>query len=77
MNSTQSNTGLIINLCLNYGGRVEILDAVKGIAEKVSKGEMEIDEISEEKFSDFLYTKGLSDPCKSNIIFIQIFYLSL
>ncbi len=62
MNSTQSNTGLIINLCLNYGGRVEILDAAKGIAEKVSKGEMDIDEISEEKFSDFLYTKRLPDP---------------
>lgn len=62
MNSTQSNTGLIINLCLNYGGRVEILDAAKGIAEKVSKGEMGIDEISEEKFSDFLYTKRLPDP---------------
>lgn len=62
VNSTQLNTGLIINLCLNYGGRVEILDAVKGIAERVSKGEMGIDEISEEKFSDFLYTKGLNDP---------------
>jgi len=59
---TKGNTGLIVNLALNYGSRFEILKAVKNIAEEAKMGNLGIDEIDENKFSQFLYTKGLPDP---------------
>lgn len=59
---TRHNTGLILNLALSYGGRSEIMKAVKGIAEKVRDGELYIEDVDEEIFSDFLYSKNLPDP---------------
>ncbi len=59
---TNSNQGLCLNIALNYGARLEILSSVKAIAEMVSKGQMSIDEITEESFSDMLYTQGIPDP---------------
>ena len=59
---TKNNTGLILNLALNYGGRTEILDAVKKIAEDVRKNQLDPEKLSEEKFSQYLYTKYLPDP---------------
>jgi len=59
---TQKNTGLILNLALNYGGRQEIVQAAKRIALSVKNEKLEIDEIDEEKFKSFLYTSGLPDP---------------
>ncbi|MEA3297097.1 MAG: polyprenyl diphosphate synthase, partial [candidate division Zixibacteria bacterium] len=59
---TRGNKGLVLNLALNYGGRTEILDAVKAIANIVKAGRMEPHEIDEELFSTFLYTAGLPDP---------------
>ncbi|MCK4403855.1 MAG: isoprenyl transferase [candidate division Zixibacteria bacterium] len=59
---TKNNTGLILNLALNYGGRTEILDAVKKIAEDVRKKRLDPEELSEENFSHYLYTKDLPDP---------------
>ncbi|MDH4122633.1 MAG: polyprenyl diphosphate synthase [Thermoplasmata archaeon] len=50
------------NLAIAYGGREEILHAIKKIAERVKKGEMKIDDISEDTFSSMLYTKDLPDP---------------
>lgn len=57
MNDTCSNTGLVVNFCLNYGGRSEIVDATKKIGMKLLNGEIGIDDIDEEFFSCNLYNK--------------------
>jgi len=59
---TRNNQGLVLTLALNYGGRAEILDAVKGIANSVRAGLVEIPDIDEQLFSDFLYTADMPDP---------------
>lgn len=59
---TRNNQGLVLTLALNYGGRSEILDAVKAIANSVRAGIVDIPDITDELFSDFLYTAGLPDP---------------
>jgi undecaprenyl diphosphate synthase len=59
---TKENSGLIVNLALNYGSRFEILKAVRNIAEEAKRGNLGVDEIDENKFSQFLYTKNLPDP---------------
>lgn len=55
-------TGLQLNVCFNYGGRREITDAAKKIAQKVLDGKLKIDEITEEVFANNLYTAGIPDP---------------
>lgn len=59
---SQNNRGMKLCLALNYGGRVEIVDAVRRIAERVERGELAPAEISEDTFSQSLYTAGLPDP---------------
>ena len=59
---TRNNTGLILNLALNYGGRSEIIDAVKQLSKNVLSGKQQIEEIDEKCFSDQLFTRGLPDP---------------
>jgi undecaprenyl diphosphate synthase len=59
---TRRNTGLVLNLALNYGGRTEILDAVRAIVEAAKAGMIDVPDISEELFSGFLYTSDLPDP---------------
>ncbi len=59
---TRNNRGLVLNLALNYGGRTEILDAVKAIAHSVKAGMLDVKDINEERFAEFLYTYGLPDP---------------
>ncbi len=59
---TASNDGLTLNLALSYGGRVEILDAVKALCKAALDGKVDIDQLDESKFSEFLYTAGLPDP---------------
>ncbi len=60
--ATAGNTGLTLNLAINYGGRRELLDAIQEACRRVKDGEVGVEEISEEYFSDLLYTAGLPDP---------------
>ncbi len=62
VNMTASNTGLVLNLAINYGGRTEIIDAVRKIAEDVKSGQLAPDEIDEMTISRYLYTRDLPDP---------------
>lgn len=61
-NKTKDNKGLVLNLALNYGGRTEIVHAIKEMIIKVQNGEIGIESIDENAFSRFLYTKGIPDP---------------
>lgn len=54
---TKDNTLGILNVCLNYGGRSELVDASKKIAKDVLENKINIDEIDEELFSNYLYQK--------------------
>jgi len=58
---TESNTGMIFNVALNYGGRAEIVDAVNRILRN-GAGLNGSQGIGEEEFSKYLYTAGLPDP---------------
>ena len=62
MERTKNNTGVTFNIALNYGGRYEIVRAVKNIAEQVKNGQLEANEIDEKMISDNLYTAGQPDP---------------
>ena len=62
MERTKDNTGIIFNICLNYGGRDELVKATKKIASKIKNGEIGIDDITEETISENLYTKNIPDP---------------
>ncbi|HOV78739.1 MAG TPA: isoprenyl transferase [Bacillota bacterium] len=59
---SSGNNGLILNLALNYGGRSEILDAVRAISAKVRDGSFLPDEIDERAVSNHLYTAGQPEP---------------
>ncbi len=60
--ATKNYDNGVLNIALCYGGRQEIIDAVKKIAEDTAKGKIRVDEINEELFSKYLYTNGLPDP---------------
>lgn len=59
---TENNPGLVLNLAVNYGGRSEIVRAVRLIAEQVALGKLDEREISEDAIERHLYTAGLPDP---------------
>ena len=58
---TKTNTGLNLNIAINYGGRAELARAARMLAEKAARGEIKPEEIDEQALSDALYTKGLPD----------------
>ncbi|QDS89945.1 Decaprenyl diphosphate synthase-like protein [Rosistilla ulvae] len=56
------HTGMQLVLAVDYGGRAEIVDAVRQLAAKAQRGELQPDAIDEAMFSEHLYTAGLPDP---------------
>ncbi len=59
---TECNTGTILNFALNYGGRTEIVDAIKTIHQELITNEIKLDDLNENMFSDYLATASYPDP---------------
>ncbi|HHT9150093.1 MAG TPA: isoprenyl transferase [Candidatus Wujingus californicus] len=62
MEESKNNTGMVLCLALNYGGRTEIVDAAKKIMRKVKEGKLRLDEITEETFREHMYMPDMQDP---------------
>jgi undecaprenyl diphosphate synthase len=60
--ATFQNTGLRLNIALNYGGRAEIVDAFRRLAREVAAGRLQPDDVDEETINRSLYTRPLPDP---------------
>ena len=59
---SKDKTRMFVNLCVNYGGRDEIVHAARALAKKAQSGELLPDDITEQSISDLLYTAGQPDP---------------
>jgi len=62
MELTSANTGMILALALNYGGRTEIIDATIQIAQEYKNGKLRLRDIDEQCISGHLYSAGLAEP---------------
>jgi undecaprenyl diphosphate synthase len=59
---SRNNTGMVLCLAINYGGRTELVDAVRQVAEQVRAGTLTPEAIDEETVANALYTAGMPDP---------------
>ncbi len=59
---SKNNTGMILCLALNYGGRTEIADAAKKLAEDVKRRKLDLKDINEDTFKSYMYMAEMSDP---------------
>ncbi len=85
--TTAGNTGLALNLALNYGARSEMCDAIRALAIDVEAGKMTLAALDDDTLSRYLYTAGLPDPDLlirtggelrlSNFLLYQIAYTEL
>jgi undecaprenyl diphosphate synthase len=57
-----ANTGMVLCLAINYGGRTELTDAMRHIAADVERGHLRSSDIDEETITQALYTSGMPDP---------------
>jgi len=62
MELSKNNTGMVLCLALNYGGRAEIVDVTREIAKDVRNGKINLDEITEDTFKKHLYMRDMPDP---------------
>ncbi len=62
IDKTSHNSGLTLILALSYSGRWEIVQAIKAIAEEVTKGRIKVDDINEGMVQNYLQTSGIPDP---------------
>lgn len=62
MKATANNTGGVLTLALNYGGRAEIADAAKKLIQAVKDGKIDPEKLDEKSFGEFLYDPQLPDP---------------
>lgn len=62
MNKTSENTGLCLQIAINYGSRDEIKNAVQKIAADAKSGLLSVEDITEDTISDYLYTSNIPDP---------------
>jgi undecaprenyl diphosphate synthase len=60
--ATQRNTGMTVILAVSYGGREDITRAMRAMARKVKRGELEADEITQDVVARHVATKGIPDP---------------
>lgn len=59
---TAHNTGMVLNVAINYGGRQEIVRAAQQLAQKAALGEIAPESITEQMMADHMYTCGQKDP---------------
>jgi len=59
---SSSNSGLIFNVALNYGGRTELVEAIRSIAAEVQSGKFKVEDINEVTVANHIYTAGQPDP---------------
>lgn len=62
IDKTKNNTKMVLNIALNYGGRDEIIYGINELLKEVKMGKIDIDSITTEDFSNYLYTRGQPDP---------------
>ncbi|MBR2715516.1 MAG: isoprenyl transferase [Ruminococcus sp.] len=61
-NDSKDRDGMVLNIAMNYGGRDEIVHAVKDIFADIQNGKLTADDISDQLLSDYMYTKSQPDP---------------
>jgi undecaprenyl diphosphate synthase len=59
---SRNNTGTVLCLAINYGGRTELLDAMRDLARQAKQGKLDPEDIDEDLISNALYTAGMPDP---------------
>lgn len=59
---SKDRDGMVLNIAMNYGGRDEIVNAVKNIFSDAKDGKVDIDTLNADVLSDYMYTKGQPDP---------------
>ena len=59
---TADHDRFLLNIALSYGGRAEIIDAVREVANQVKAGDLNVNDIDEARFAEYLYTQGVPDP---------------
>ncbi len=62
MEATRNNTGMTVILAVSYGGREEIVSAMRAMAREIRRGTLDPEDITSETVSDHLLTSGIPDP---------------